>query len=45
MSIASIFKVPEPAASPAARWTRAGRVAAAGTLVLGAGFELAANSI
>lgn len=45
MSIASIFKVPEPAASPAARWTLAGRVAAAGTLVLGAGFELAANSI
>lgn len=40
-----MFKVPEPAASPALRWTRPGRIAAAVTLVLGAGFELLANSI
>lgn len=35
----------EPAASPAARWSRGGRVAAASALVLGAGFQLAANTI
>jgi hypothetical protein len=40
-----MLKIPEPTASPAARWTSAGRVAAAGMLVLGGGFELAANSI
>lgn len=46
MSIsASILKVPEPTASPAARWTLIARVAAAGTLVLAAGLQLAANSI
>lgn len=43
--IASMLKVPEPAASPAAHWTLAGRLAAAATLVLGAGFGLAAKSI
>lgn len=41
-AIASVLDVPEPAASPAAQFTRAGRLAAAGTLVLGAGFQLAA---
>jgi hypothetical protein len=41
---ASLLRIPEPATSPAAYWTTAGRLAAA-TLVLGAGFELAANSI
>lgn len=46
MSIsASILKIPEPTASPAARWTLVARVAAAGTLVLAAGLQLAANSI
>jgi hypothetical protein len=42
MSIsASILKSPEPTASPAARWTLAARLAAAGTLVLAAGLQLA----
>ena len=36
--------VPALAASPAAHWPSAARLAAAGVLVLGAGFELAANS-
>ena len=39
--VAKMFKVPEPAASPAARFTPVGRIAAAATLVLGAGFQLA----
>jgi hypothetical protein len=43
--LASTLKIPEPTASPAARWTSAARLAAAGTLVLGAGLQLAANSI
>jgi hypothetical protein len=41
-AIASVLEVPEPAASPAARFTPTGRLAAAGTLVLGAAFQLAA---
>ena len=45
MTVGSILDGPDPLASPAARWTRAARLAAAGTLILGAGFELAANSI
>lgn len=36
-----MLDVPEPAASPAASFTRVGRLAAAATLVLGAGFQLA----
>lgn len=38
--VTSMFRVPEPAASPAAHWTSAGRLAAAGTLVLGPGLQL-----
>ena len=34
--VSSMLKVPKPAASPAASWTSAGRIAAAVTLVLGA---------
>jgi hypothetical protein len=41
-TLASLLHVPEPAASPAARFTPGGRLAAAATLVLGAGFQLAA---
>lgn len=41
----SILRTPEPTASPAVSWSSAGRLVAAGTLVLGAAFELAANSI
>ncbi|TML64751.1 MAG: hypothetical protein E6G22_03725 [Actinobacteria bacterium] len=41
-AIASVLEVPEPAASPATQFTRVGRFAAAATLVLGAGFQLAA---
>jgi hypothetical protein len=41
-ALASVLEAPEPAASPAVDFTRAGRLAAAGTLVLGAGFQLAA---
>jgi len=40
-STAKMFKIVEPAANPAARFTPAGRIAAAATLVLGAGFQLA----
>src|SRR5215212_8052209 len=44
MSLASsMLKVPNLAASPAANWTSAGRIAAATTLVLGAAFPLAAH--
>ena len=43
--IGSLFRVPEPAASPAARFSRAGRIGAATTLVLGAGLQLAAFGI
>ena len=43
--VESILKTPEPASSPAVAWSSVGRLAAAGTLVLGAAFELAANSI
>jgi hypothetical protein len=39
--LASLFEIPEPAASPAVRFGSAGRLAAALTLVLGAGFQLA----
>lgn len=39
-TIASLLEVPEPAASPAARFSPVGRLAAAATLVLGAGFQL-----
>jgi hypothetical protein len=37
-----MLKAPDLGASPARRWTSAGSVAAAGTLVLGAAFQLAA---
>ena len=40
--VASLLEVPEPAASPAARFSPGGRLAAAATLVLGAGFQLLA---
>jgi hypothetical protein len=40
-AVASLLQVSDPAASPAARWTRVGRFAAAATLVLGAAFQLA----
>jgi hypothetical protein len=46
MSLASsMLKVPNLAASPAANWTSAGRIAAATTLVLGAAFPLASHVI
>jgi hypothetical protein len=41
--VSSMLKVPKPAASPAASWTSAGRIAAAVTLVLGAAFPLASH--
>jgi hypothetical protein len=41
--VTSMLKVPKPAASPAATWTSAGRIAAAATLVLGAAFPLATH--
>ena len=41
----SMLKVPNLAASPAANWTSAGRIAAATTLVLGAAFPLASHVI
>jgi hypothetical protein len=41
-TLASVYDVPEPAESPAANFTRAGRIAAAATLVLGAGFQMLA---
>jgi hypothetical protein len=37
----SMLKGPDPRASPAARWTSTGRLAAAGALVLGPGLQLA----
>jgi hypothetical protein len=39
---AAIVRAPDPRAGPATRFTLAGRLAAVGTLVLGAGFQLAA---
>jgi hypothetical protein len=44
-TIASVLDTPEPAESPAARFTPTGRVAAATTLVLGAGFQLASFAL
>src|SRR5215213_2927474 len=41
--VSSMLKVPEPAASPAARWPSAGRIAAAVTLILAAAFPLASH--
>src|SRR5215210_4369676 len=41
--VRSMLKVPDLAASPAANWASAGRIAAATTLVLGAAFPLAAH--
>ena len=41
--VSSMLKVPNLAASPAATWTSAGRIAAAATLVLGAAFPLASH--
>src|SRR5918994_1215118 len=41
--VRSMLKVPDLAASPAANWTSAGRIAAATTLVLGAAFPLASH--
>ena len=41
--VSSMLKVPNLAASPATRWTSAGRIAAATTLVLGAAFPLASH--
>jgi hypothetical protein len=43
--VSSMLKVPKPAASPAASWTSAGRIAAATTLILGAAFPLASHLI
>src|SRR5215212_4051692 len=43
--VSSMLKVPNLAASPAANWTSAGRIAAATTLVLGAAFPLASHLI
>jgi hypothetical protein len=40
-TIASVLEVPEPATSPAVRFSPGGRLAAATTLVLGAGLQLA----
>jgi hypothetical protein len=44
-AVASILEVPEPAVSPAASFTRAGRLAAAATLVLGAACQVAVFAI
>jgi hypothetical protein len=41
--VSSMLKVPEPAASPAASWPSAGRIAAAVTLILAAAFPLASH--
>ena len=41
--VSSMLKVPNLAASPAANWTSAGRIAAAVTLVLAAAFPLASH--
>ena len=41
--VSSMLKVPNLAASPAANWSSAGRIAAATTLVLGAAFPLASH--
>jgi hypothetical protein len=43
--VSSMLKVPKPAASPAASWTSAGRIAAAATLILSAAFSLASHLI
>lgn len=43
--LASILRLPEPTASPAARWTLVARLAAAATLVLAAAFPLASHLI
>jgi hypothetical protein len=43
--VSSMLKVPKPAASPAASWPSAGRIAAAVTLVLAAAFPLASHLI
>src|ERR687897_83444 len=43
--VSSKLNVPNLAASPAANWTSAGRIAAATTLVLGAAFPLASHLI
>jgi hypothetical protein len=43
--VSSMLKVPKPAASPAANWTSAGRIAAAATLILSAAFTLASHLI
>jgi hypothetical protein len=42
MTLASLWRAPDLESSPARRFTPFGRVAAAGTLVLGAGFQLLA---
>ena len=39
--VSSMLKVPKPAASPAAYWTSAGRIAVAATPILSAAFPLA----
>jgi hypothetical protein len=39
-TLATVLEAPEPTTSPAARFTRLGRVGAAATLVLGGGFQL-----
>jgi hypothetical protein len=44
-AIASVLETPEPATSPAANFSPAGRLAAAATLVLGAGFQLVAFAV
>jgi len=41
-TLTSLLSAPDLAGSPAARWTRAGRLAAAATLLLAASFQLAA---
>ena len=41
--VSSLLKVPKPAASPAANWTSASRIAAAATLILSAAFPLASH--
>jgi hypothetical protein len=43
--VASVLETPEPASSPAASFTPVGRIAAATTLVLGAGFQLVAFAV
>ena len=44
-TVLAAFAAADPAASPAVRFTRLGRLAAAGTLVVGATFQVVATAL